>query len=334
MSAVPSILGLAVAGPESEEPRLKVFLSPLMALMSGPTSGFLARKRPYKRHGINIGVSVPHKKQVLETTELPCPCQSWKQCDWLYQMMTEEQRLVWRKAIKKPHMSGYDLWMKECVSLSVKGKNPPDLPSVSGGYSTALAIPGTTWLPPDPDMKPWVPPPTPVPPPVTGACCLDWPACVINTEAECTELGGNWLGPDTSCDDCPPPPAPPGHPCWFCEAWTPSWVWVTVAGLTDPQHVAWNGLHKMLQVSEDQPCTYFDELGGEPNGTETIKVENKETWWEAQLWHANRKAVTFQSGEIDPPICGKPVVCHYAFRNCDHAEEPAATITLHEQTPP
>ncbi len=36
--------------------------------------------------------------------------------------------------------------------------------------------------------------------PVLGACCLDGGQnCEITTEADCT---GDWLGPDTSCDEC------------------------------------------------------------------------------------------------------------------------------------
>ncbi len=36
-----------------------------------------------------------------------------------------------------------------------------------------------------------------------GACCLSGAACSTETDADCTALGGNWLGPDTLCSSCP-----------------------------------------------------------------------------------------------------------------------------------
>lgn len=38
-----------------------------------------------------------------------------------------------------------------------------------------------------------------------GACCYDDGTCDDLTEADCTEAGGNWQGPDTTCDDDPSP---------------------------------------------------------------------------------------------------------------------------------
>jgi hypothetical protein len=38
-----------------------------------------------------------------------------------------------------------------------------------------------------------------------GACCYDDGTCDDLIESECTDAGGNWQGPGTTCDDDPPP---------------------------------------------------------------------------------------------------------------------------------
>lgn len=38
-----------------------------------------------------------------------------------------------------------------------------------------------------------------------GACCYDDGTCDDLTESDCTDAGGNWQGPDTTCDDDPNP---------------------------------------------------------------------------------------------------------------------------------
>lgn len=53
---------------------------------------------------------------------------------------------------------------------------------------------------------------SPTPCGMKGACCLE-SECVITTEAECLSLGGNYLGDDTLCEDCPTPsPTPSPSP--------------------------------------------------------------------------------------------------------------------------
>jgi len=55
--------------------------------------------------------------------------------DKLYQELTQEQRKLWHDAVKKPHMTGYDLWMKENLSHLLQGYKPSLTPSTSGGWS-------------------------------------------------------------------------------------------------------------------------------------------------------------------------------------------------------
>ncbi len=40
---------------------------------------------------------------------------------------------------------------------------------------------------------------------ILGACCYNDGTCDDLTESDCTDAGGNWQGPDTTCDDDPNP---------------------------------------------------------------------------------------------------------------------------------
>lgn len=53
--------------------------------------------------------------------------------------------------------------------------------------------------------KKWrIPPGIIIPiPPVQGGCILPHDCCIIMTQAECAEEGGEWLGPDTECPAFP-----------------------------------------------------------------------------------------------------------------------------------
>lgn len=70
-------------------------------------------------------------------------CAVWTLADLQYQGFTIERRTEWRRALKKPNMSAYDLWMHEAIPHHLRGLNPPDHPSNSGGYGTTELNPGT-----------------------------------------------------------------------------------------------------------------------------------------------------------------------------------------------
>ena len=75
----------------------------------------------------------------------PCKCWLWNDWSWTHDLVPQEQ---WRAALKRPHMSAYDLWMHESVYLAANGSYLPDAPSRSGGWSNAPALPGTRLQPP------------------------------------------------------------------------------------------------------------------------------------------------------------------------------------------
>ena len=136
---------------------MKINFSPLITRITGPTSSVLFRdsRSPYRY--ASAGPRLPHQSRLTKPTEEPCQCQSFKKADLIYQMMSTDQRAVWKAAVKKPHTSPYNLFMKEAMSLFVQDKMAPDIPSVSGGFSTRHLIEGDTWHAPDPENKPYNP---------------------------------------------------------------------------------------------------------------------------------------------------------------------------------
>ncbi|MBA7543016.1 hypothetical protein ES705_35342 [subsurface metagenome] len=89
----------------------------------------------------------PHKRKLTLDSPEANPCKQWKQADAIWVSQVEPWRQLWRNALKKPGMSGYDLWMKEALTLCSQQKYLPDVPSISGGWSTSKVIPGTTFPP-------------------------------------------------------------------------------------------------------------------------------------------------------------------------------------------
>jgi len=76
-----------------------------------------------------------------------CACNAYLVADWLWTSGHLDKDL-WRRAVKRPHFSAYDLWLYESIGCARAGLYLPDVPSISGGYSRNNLIPGTTWQPP------------------------------------------------------------------------------------------------------------------------------------------------------------------------------------------
>lgn len=171
-----------------------------------------------------------------------CPCQAFKYCDLLYQQMTPEERDEWRRAVKRPVTSPYDLWMRECLTLVNAGEAPPDHPSASGGFSGAEAEPGTEH--PGLEICGWIPPTRYD---CTGAAgdppwqCIEVPDGEFETLEDC----------QAECEAPPPPPCPPcaGEFTPIFKFWLPGdwpddrdrYTWGCVEHLTclpDPQWIS------------------------------------------------------------------------------------------------
>lgn len=83
--------------------------------------------------------------------EEKCPCQAFQVLDLYWQSMSKAEQDVWNDAVKKPHMSGYQLWMKESLWLCKESGYLPACPSVSGGFSCNYIIRGDEKVPPEGD---------------------------------------------------------------------------------------------------------------------------------------------------------------------------------------
>lgn len=90
-----------------------------------------------------------HRKHEYHFNPAKQECKNHKWADLIYQMFTPAQVGVWRRALKAPHKSAYDLWMMECLYLFNRGLSSPLEPSVSGGYTGKKAIPGGPYNPPN-----------------------------------------------------------------------------------------------------------------------------------------------------------------------------------------
>ena len=86
-------------------------------------------------------------------------------CDKIYQDLPFTQKTLWKISVKKPAMSGYELFMKECMSAAIREQKEVRSPSCSGGYSCRFLKLGDPldWVnfvghaPPVPPAPPWPP---------------------------------------------------------------------------------------------------------------------------------------------------------------------------------
>lgn len=100
--------------------------------------------------GIDLVQRTPIMKSKIKSKNIALskPCLGFQTADKYYSAFPEAQKQVWRDAVKKPVMSGYTLWMKECLYLWGQGLNSPLRPSISGGYTCEKAITGGPYPPP------------------------------------------------------------------------------------------------------------------------------------------------------------------------------------------
>ncbi len=132
------------------------------------TGGKIGKWTYYKaKHGHKLIASRPtseHKALLNPGDDERCSCWAWRYADYLYQGFDAATRKTWNDGLKKSHMTGYDLWMKEAMHLIAQGLNPPDTPSVSGGWSTGQTVAGVLYPLPAGNPCEFEPPPEPEPP--------------------------------------------------------------------------------------------------------------------------------------------------------------------------
>lgn len=118
----------------------KLKFKPLVYDIRGKMGGAIFKRHPYS------------DQTVLEPTRKnrralpPTPLQKIQQerlaaADTFYKQMPQSERDTWKAAVKKNHLTGYQLFMKECLGLFSQGRNGPVVPSISGGYTYDKATP-------------------------------------------------------------------------------------------------------------------------------------------------------------------------------------------------
>ncbi|MBA7539002.1 hypothetical protein ES705_31280 [subsurface metagenome] len=99
--------------------------------------------RQHRPRGLVSRPKIPHKTQKNKTPEQKCPCESFTMCDTYWQNMDSLRKHSWHHSVKNKPMSGYQLFMKECLCLLIAGYNFPVGPSPSGGFNCITVEPGS-----------------------------------------------------------------------------------------------------------------------------------------------------------------------------------------------
>lgn len=105
-------------------------------------------KSTFDKRGLSLSPRHPHKAKHYADEDIPCECLAMRLADAYWQAHAATLKPVWDPAVKKRHMSGYELFMKEAMALILSDNRLPAAPSPSGGYSLHGLIPS-------PDPPPW-----------------------------------------------------------------------------------------------------------------------------------------------------------------------------------
>jgi hypothetical protein len=82
------------------------------------------------------------------TDPAKCPCNSFKLLDLFWQQNASALRPIWNAAVKRPHLSGYQLFMDENLRSCHANGCFVSAPSASGGFNFACVTPGSVEIPP------------------------------------------------------------------------------------------------------------------------------------------------------------------------------------------
>ena len=146
----------------SKNPKSGWVPSPLFSDWWGPLADQVWNPA-FRKHGPAARRKKPHSTDVHRSPKQKCPCESFTICDLSYQNMSGPDKSLWKAALKKPGMSAYELYMKECLSTAMRTATYPECPSVSGGFSCGSVIAGAAieqegfigLVPPPPPPEPW-----------------------------------------------------------------------------------------------------------------------------------------------------------------------------------
>jgi len=161
--------------------------------MAGNIGSYAMQKKPFKRL-FEAHRRHPHKKKDDRTPPGQCPCVAFRLCDAGWGALPGWKQIDWNLNVKKDRMTGYMLWMKECLCTMNQFGTYPLEPTESGGYSCRYVEP--TGEPPEGGIG------LHVPPEPEGYTCLyplpgtNCPDCFPNTpEHICitfTDMTGDW----------------------------------------------------------------------------------------------------------------------------------------------
>ncbi|MBA7699123.1 hypothetical protein ES703_107809 [subsurface metagenome] len=119
----------------------KINFGPLFFDIRGKFGNYVFKKHPYSDQVVLEPKALysqdPAKRAALNRSQ-----KCFKAADLFWTSNTIAWRKMWCDAVKKKAMTGYLLWMKEALPLLNEGSYAPDVPSISGGYTSYKAKPG------------------------------------------------------------------------------------------------------------------------------------------------------------------------------------------------
>jgi len=108
----------------------------------GPVGDMVARK-----DRVSGRLQLLPRRRVSGPHHAKCECKVFKVADTFYKAAGSGYYSIWEAAKKKRHISGYDLYMKEAMTLLNHGYSAPMMPTDSGGFSALHACPMPTFYP-------------------------------------------------------------------------------------------------------------------------------------------------------------------------------------------
>ena len=129
----------------------KLIFNPIIYEIRGRLGGAVFKKTPYSKR--IILESYPRRgKPVNKSSDAYKVRWAWAQADLWYRLQNRAWRKMWHDALKKPALTGYQLWMKEALIHINAGLMAPDYPGPGGGWSCRADHPGidTVGCPPPP----------------------------------------------------------------------------------------------------------------------------------------------------------------------------------------
>jgi hypothetical protein len=238
--------------------KYRLELGALFNAVSGPLGNLLIHV-PYAGRLHQLAARKPHVKAVGQDDAHECPCKSFRNLDRYWTANSATLKPIWDAAVKRPGLSGYQLFMDENLHRCHIDGKLCSVPSSSGGFNFLNTVAGTVEVPPGGD---WI-----------GKALLKW-ACSGAPLWDCVMAPfGTYDTYEDCMGDC-------WEPAWSCSG-DPDYECFEEEGgeyasLEDCEAVCWE---PAWSCSGDPDYECFEEEGGAYASLEDCEAECWEPAW-------------------------------------------------------